>query len=250
MFSLTPLLLFGTALLLGLRHGIDWDHIAAISDITTSTENRRESFWLGTIYVIGHGLVVLTLGLFAVALGVRLPDWVDMVMEPFVGITLLFLGVYLAFSLIRHGKNVRMQSRWMVLFRFASSIYDRIEHVVKHDHEHKHFHYPDQFGQKTAFIVGMIHGIGAETPTQLLLFVAATGAGGRLFGSILVITFVVGLMISNTVITTISILGLAKAKQGSLIYVFLAGVTSIFSIIVGCIFLFGKSGVLPAILGV
>ncbi len=29
--------LLGTALVLGIRHGIDWDHIAAITDITSTT---------------------------------------------------------------------------------------------------------------------------------------------------------------------------------------------------------------------
>ena len=29
------------ALTLGLRHGFDWDHVAAISDITATTDSRR-----------------------------------------------------------------------------------------------------------------------------------------------------------------------------------------------------------------
>ncbi len=243
-----PFFLFGTALLLGLRHGIDWDHIAAITDITTSTDNKQESFFLGTMYVLGHAMVIILFGLLAVNLGVRLPDWVDGIMEPFVGVTLLLLGFYLAFSIVRHGKEVKLKSRWMMIFQTASRIYDRIEHAVTHKHDHSHFHYPEQFGVKTAFIVGMVHGIGAETPTQLLLFIAATGAGGRFFGSLLVITFVLGLVISNSIITVISILGLANAKQGSVLYLFLAGVTAVFSIIVGLLFLFGHASILPAIL--
>lgn len=245
-----PFLLFGTALLLGLRHGIDWDHIAAITDITTSTSSKRESFILGTVYVLGHALVVVALGLLAVNLGIQLPEWVDALMEPFVGITLLILGIYLAFSIFRHGKNVRLQSRWMMIFRFASKVYDYIEHKITHAHSHSHFQYPDRFGVKTSLVVGMVHGIGAETPTQLLLFVAATGAGGKIFGSILVVTFVLGLVISNSIITLVSILGIAQAKQGSVLSLFLAGVTSVFSIILGSLFLFGKAAVLPSILGV
>ncbi len=244
----TPFLLFGTALLLGLRHGVDWDHIAAITDITTSTENKKESFTLGTAYVLGHALVIVVFGLLAVNLGMRLPDWVDGIMEPFVGITLLALGIYLAFSLFRHGKQVRLQSRWMMIFKFISKIYDYIEHKITHNHSHSHFQYPDRFGVKTAVLVGMVHGVGAETPTQLLLFIAATGAGGKFFGSMLVITFVLGLVISNSIITLVSILGIVNIKQGSLLYLFLAGVTAVFSIAVGCIFLFGQASMLPNIL--
>ncbi len=246
----TPFLLFATTLLLGLRHGIDWDHIAAITDITTSTDNKRQSFWLGTVYVLGHALIIVLFGLLAVNLGVTLPDWVDALMEPFVGFTLLFLGVYLAFSIVRHGRNVHLQSRWMVIFKAASKIYDFVEHKITHKHKHSHFSYPQEFGVKTALIVGVVHGIGAETPTQLLLFIAATGAGGKVMGSFLVLTFVLGLVISNSIITLISLLGIAKAKQGSILYVFLAGVTAVFSIILGSIFVFGKGGILPSILGV
>ena len=35
---------------LGFRHGFDWDHIAAITDITTSQEDRRDAIVFGTIY--------------------------------------------------------------------------------------------------------------------------------------------------------------------------------------------------------
>lgn len=245
-----PFLLFTTTLLLGLRHGIDWDHIAAITDITTSTDNRSHAFWLGTVYVLGHALIIVLFGLLAVNLGVKLPDWIDALMEPFVGFTLLFLGVYLAFSIVRHGRNVHLQSRWMVIFKVASQIYDYIEHKITHKHEHSHFVYPEQFGVKTALIVGMIHGIGAETPTQLLLFIAATGAGGKVVGSFLVLTFVLGLVLSNSIITLVSLLGVAQAKQGSLLYMFLAGVTAVFSILLGCIFVFGSGAILPPIFGV
>jgi high-affinity nickel-transport protein len=244
----TSFWLFGTALLLGLRHGIDWDHIAAITDITTSSPNKKESLFLGAMYAVGHGLVIIVLGLSAVVLGARLPPWVDKAMQPFVGVTLILLGVYLAFSIIRHGKNVRLRSRWMLLFATAARVYDAIERKVTHKHTNHHFHYPDKFGPLTAFIVGIVHGIGAETPTQILLFIAASNAGGTWFGSLLVITFVIGLVISNTLISVFSIFGITKAKENANIYLFLAGVTAIFSLVVGSIFLFGKATTLPAII--
>ena len=46
------LTLLGTALALGFRHGIDWDHIAAITDITSSQDDRRLSILYGTIYFV------------------------------------------------------------------------------------------------------------------------------------------------------------------------------------------------------
>jgi len=245
MINLSPLLLFATTLLLGLRHGIDWDHIAAISDITSSTPNHRQSFLLGTMYALGHALVILILGLLAIILGLKLPSWVDSLMEPLVGLTLIFLGVYLIFSIIKHGKNIRLKSRWMLAFTSLLKIYDRIESKITHRHTHTHFHYPENFNIPTALFIGAVHGIGAETPTQLLLFITAASAGGQLLGTLLVITFVLGLITSNSLIIIFSILGISRIQQNSTIYLFIAGVTAIFSLIVGLFFITGQGALLP-----
>ena len=49
-------------------------------------------------------------------------------------------------------------------------------------HHHKHPQPNDTFMnycRAMAFVVGMVHRIGAETPTQVLIFVAAVGAARR-----------------------------------------------------------------------
>ena len=71
----------------GFRHGIDWDHIAAITDITGSQATRRTSMVFATLYALGHGLVVFGLGFAAIVLSEQLPAGVDGVMERFVGVT-------------------------------------------------------------------------------------------------------------------------------------------------------------------
>ncbi|HYT77880.1 MAG TPA: hypothetical protein VEQ37_01190, partial [Actinomycetota bacterium] len=55
-----------SAALFGFRHGIDWDHIAAITDITSSQEERRQALVFGTLYALGHALVVFMLGMIAI----------------------------------------------------------------------------------------------------------------------------------------------------------------------------------------
>jgi high-affinity nickel-transport protein len=47
---------------LGFRHGIDWDHIAALTDLTASRDRVRQSMALATMYAVGHALVVFALG--------------------------------------------------------------------------------------------------------------------------------------------------------------------------------------------
>ena len=82
-----------TTFLIGLRHGLDWDHLAAITDLSGSGLDRRRGTALALVYAAGHGATVLALGVLAVAAGTRLPDWIDPVMRRVVGVTLLVLAV-------------------------------------------------------------------------------------------------------------------------------------------------------------
>ena len=59
------------------------------------------------------------------------------------------------------------------------------------------------YGVGTAAAVGMIHGVGAETPTQVLLLVSAAGVGGTAMGLLLLAVFVAGLLILVSAITLV-----------------------------------------------
>ena len=105
------------------------------------------------------------------------------------------------------------------------------------------------YGKGTAFVVGMIHGVGAETPTQLLIFITIAGAGGTVAGEILLGTFLLGLLSSNTVITLGSAFGYMRASKNWGLYVTVAVLTATFSLVIGTIFVLGKTTLLPALFG-
>jgi len=270
-----------SAFAFGFRHGIDWDHIAAITDITSSQEDRRRALLFGTLYVLGHALVVLALGILAIVAGDRLPQGVDEVMGRVVGATLIVLGVYVVVSLVRHGRDFRLRSRWMLIFagvrKGARWVRRRVSagsgaggagwggvavaegtppSLWHHGHHgrpgHHHHDRPEtdedipSYGRGSAFGVGMIHGIGAETPTQVLIFLTAAGAGGPLVGMVVLATFIVGLVASNSVITVGSSLGYLQASRHFALYATVAVVTAVFSLVVGTLFVLGEEGVLPA----
>ena len=236
-------LLVISTFLLGLRHGVDWDHIAAISDIVSAQERPGKALWLGTVYALGHATVVGVLGILAVLLDVRLPEWVDGFMEPFVGMTLVVLGAYVIYSLIAHRGHVHLRSRWMLLREGVAAAYAHVRGKGTSSRV------AQAYGEASAYAVGMIHGIGAETPTQVLLFIAAAGAAGRTQGVLLVLTFIVGLIIANTAIVVASTYGLGRARQHATAWAIFGGVTGAFSIAVGMMFLLGRGHLLPPILG-
>jgi ABC-type nickel/cobalt efflux system permease component RcnA len=286
-----------SAFLFGFRHGIDWDHIAAITDIAGSQDDRRSAMLFGTLYALGHGLVVFLIGTAAILLGERLPPSIDNVMERIVGMTLIVLGVFVFVSLAKHGREFRLRSRWMLIFSGVRQVYRRVsgsredahdlEPVHVHGaegggeigsgstavavaadipisdwhhghhgrpghHHHKHPEPDDAFmnyGTRTAFVVGMIHGVGAETPTQIVIFLAAAGAGGKAVGETVLAAFIIGLLTSNSLITFGSAVGFIKASENWRIYVSIAVITAVFSLVIGTLFLLGNGAVLPAIFG-
>jgi len=280
------------ALAFGLRHGVDWDHIAAITDITASQDSPRVGLKLGTLYVLGHAAVVFVLGVGAILVGDRLPPAVDEVMGKVVGVTLVILGIYVIFSLIRHRRAFRMQSRWMLVLRGVRAAYRwvmglkgsqhsrGVEHdhahalaggyhhdgkdeagvisaggqlgISRHTHPHRHYDSADplaSYSAKTAFGVGALHGIGAETPTQVLIFLAAAGAGGPIAGLFVLAVFLVGLAISNSVITLSSAFGFLAASRRFGVYASVGAITGVVSLGIGILFLAGRETMLPAILG-
>ena len=61
-----------------------------------------EAIRLGTLYALGHGAVVVALGIAALAFGAILPDWLDPIMGRIVGFTLLVLGLWVLYSVYRY----------------------------------------------------------------------------------------------------------------------------------------------------
>lgn len=120
-------------------------------------------------------------------------------------------------------------------------------------HHHKHPEPSEEafmnYGRRTAFLVGMIHGVGAETPTQLVIFLTAAGAGGPVVGEAILGMFLVGLLVSNSLITVGSAFGFMKASKNWALYVTIAVLTASFSLVIGTLFLLGKGTVLPALFG-
>lgn len=273
----------------GLRHGFDIDHIAAITDITSSQSDRKRAVRLATTYAVGHALVVIALGSVALLAGRTIPKELDFLMGRLIGATLVVLGIYVIYSAVRFGREFRARSRWMLAIagvrralgwlRRAEQQHVEIEHSHPHSsghhshphsvpatgsglqvktatHVHPHKHVvpmpPDPFteyGVKTSFGIGMLHGIGAETPTQLLLLVTAAGMAGHLGGIAVLGAFVLGLFAGNTILAVLTTMGYSAGKRRPVAYGAMAGATALVSIYVGTLYLLGRGDLLPAILG-
>ena len=123
-----------------------------------------------------------------------------------------------------------------------------------HRHRHQHHRTPGDeaflgYGRATSFGVGMIHGVGAETPTQVLLFLTAAGVGGTASGVLLLAVFLLGLFTSNTAIAVAASFGYLTSSKNFFIYAALSAATAVSSLVLGVIFVLGRGSVLPAFFG-
>lgn len=231
-------LLLGFGFITGIRHGVDVDHIAAIGDITSSQSSRTRGLYYATLYAIGHGVMVVLLGLFLLVVGQAIPKSVDSIFGKIVGGTLLILGLYVLISLARQRSNFRMKSRWMLIFDAIQFGYHKLLHNFKLSHEHPRLK-EERYAPGTAFGIGVIHGVGAETPTQIAALAALIGIGGGTIGILFLLLFVLGIFLSNFAIAWFSSVGFLKAKQQSKLFMLIGSLTAVFSLVVGVLFLTG-----------
>ncbi len=230
------------ALSAGLRHGIDWDHIAAIMDITAVQRSRLRGVLLTLMYALGHASVVAALAIAGVTLGLALPDGIDAIMEKLVGLTLLVLGLYVLYALSTQGRNFRLIPRWVLLY----SALVKLTRWALGRPAGERTPAVRSYGGTSAYTIGMIHGIGAETPSQVMLFsiaLSAGAAGGREAAVPLILFFIAGMVMMNTLMGVLG--SLVTSTRRERLYRGIALLTGILSIALGAVFIAGSSGVLP-----
>ncbi len=238
--------------LLGFRHGFDYDHLAAISDITSVQRGWRQGMGLGLLYALGHALTVALLGCAVISLHLSLPAHLDSIGERLVGLTLIVLAIYVLVSYIRSrgvtGAHQHIpRSRIALLIsgaRFARWRIMRLANPALPRPQAFSFRYD----RSTVFAVGIIHGLGAETPSQLLLFLLAANLGGTSRGFIGLLCFIAGLLVMNTVMTASASGIFAGSVHRPRLQTFVTSLAAVYSFVVGIIFLFGTSDRLPALL--
>ncbi len=232
--------------LLGLRHGFDYDHLAAITDITSVQRGWREGMRLGLLYALGHAFTIAVLGVAVVVFRLALPVHLDAFGERVVGATLLVLTAYVLLTFFRRapGEHAHPVSRVALLIRGAQHLRWRIRRrrnpVLARPEP-----FTFQYGQGSVFFVGILHGLGAETPSQLVLFLLAAHLGGTSRGILGLLCFIGGLLLMNTLMTASASGIFAGSMHRPRVQSFVTLLTAAYSLAIGLVFILGASDRLP-----
>jgi ABC-type nickel/cobalt efflux system permease component RcnA len=149
------------AVLLGLRHASDPDHLAAVTTLLASGKERavRGAGELGLAWGLGHALTLIAFGLPVVLLNRYLPERIQQAAETAVAVVIVYLGVRL---LVRwrqgmfHGHPHEHRGR-------------RHSHLHGHAEERGHAHRHRTRTPFGAFAIGLAHGMGGSAGVSVLL---------------------------------------------------------------------------------
>src|SRR5258706_10431027 len=92
MTDATLLTMLGCGLVLGLRHALDPDHVAAVSTIVSESKSLRRSSLVGTFWGLGHTVSLLLAGIFVIALKFQISPRLALWMGFVLGFVLIVLG--------------------------------------------------------------------------------------------------------------------------------------------------------------
>jgi ABC-type nickel/cobalt efflux system permease component RcnA len=148
------------AVVLGLRHATDPDHLAAVATLIAGTEERaaKAAARLGLAWGLGHATSLFAFGVPIVLFKSYLPERVEQGAETAVGVLIAGLAVWL-------------------LVRWRRGLFH--VHVHKHDRIHAHGHVHDGARHPhratparrpaQAFAIGLVHGMGGSAGVGVLL---------------------------------------------------------------------------------
>lgn len=243
-------LALGSCLVLGLRHGFDYDHLAAISDITAVQRNWWSGLRLGMMYALGHAFTVAALGVAVLEMHIGLPEGMDHWTERLIGLTLIVLGIGVVAGILRkdaHGHtHARIESRLSIAINGARWAGWQLRRLWNADAPR-----PERFQWlytgKSVFLIGVLHGVGAETPSQLALFFLTANLGGTSRGLLGLAAFALGLVVMNAIMTASMGGAFHATGHHPRFYRAIAWTGALYSCGIGLIFLFGISDKLPAL---
>lgn len=133
------------AVLLGLRHATDPDHLTAVSALVLGSDTRgpRRAGALGAAWGLGHALALIVFGLPIVLFHGYLPTWAQQGAEAAVGVVIVVLAVRLF---------LRWRRRELGLDAHATRRPAR--------------------SRPQAFVIGLVHGTGGSAGVGVLLLAA------------------------------------------------------------------------------
>ena len=149
---------------LGMKHALDADHVAAVAALGTGTASVSDRVKLAGLWGLGHAGALLSMGVAVLAFGLGMPPAVAHAFEGLVGIMLIVLGADVLRRLRSRRVHFHTHRHGDGMLHFHAHAHDRATvHVAStHVHEHPATTVP------RAVVVGSIHGLAGSAALMLV----------------------------------------------------------------------------------
>ncbi|HZT76307.1 MAG TPA: hypothetical protein VFA27_06595 [Vicinamibacterales bacterium] len=155
----------GLGSLLGMRHALEPDHLAAVSTLVTGERNSYKAALLGACWGLGHTCSLLVVGAALVLLRAEMPAFAADLFELFVALMLVALGVRAIYLAARQGGAGAVHA------------HHHGDHVHVHRGAPAHVHVGRWTLARRPLLVGAVHGLaGSGALTALVLTTLPTAA--------------------------------------------------------------------------
>lgn len=215
----------GVAFLLGMRHALDADHVAAVATFTGRREGLRQALRDGLSWGAGHAATVAVIGGLLVGLRLNVPDRIGHLFESFVGLMLIGLGSVALANALRSRLHAHQHEHDGVVHSHLHF------HSVPHEGEAPHRH-PHPFRPALRpFLVGGLHGLAGSAAVVLLVL---TTIPTILVGCLYLGLFGIGSMVGMALVSLLlgAPLSIAR-KRGDRLQRGFSAVAGLASIVIG-----------------
>lgn len=148
--------------LLGIRHAMESDHVAAVASLVTRQPSLHESIRLGSVWGIGHTVTLFIFGSTVMLFDHMIPERVAMMLEFAVGGMLVILGIDVLRRLWRSGMHFHLHRHADGSRHWHAHVHEKAhmasDHTAASKHEHPH---PERFPLR-ALLIGMMHGMAGS----------------------------------------------------------------------------------------
>jgi high-affinity nickel permease len=150
---------------LGLRHALDADHVAAVVTLSRPGDGLRRALSSGFSWGFGHALTIGLAGGTALLLRSAIPERLALVFEFAVGLMLLVLGVLALRGTLRDRLHVHEHRHDDVTH--AHLHFHAVPHATERSAPHRHAH-PFSLALRP-FLIGSLHGLAGSAALALLV---------------------------------------------------------------------------------
>jgi len=222
--------------LIGMRHALEADHVAAVATLATTTNSLKSAVKHGAVWGMGHTLALFVFGSIVILTDSIMPETMALSLEFAVGVMLVGLGLEVIRKMLKEKVHFHTHKHGDNKQHFHAH---KHEHDVKHKTAHnpeKHQHEHKEVFPRKAFFIGLMHGMAGSaalilltlqtvsSPLTGLLYMLLFGIGSIIGMAALSVVIAIPLRHSATGLTWLNnglqtVIGLATIALGStLIY--------------------------------